>query len=245
MIFSKNRTNVENVINTYRGISMSLIYKTTNSINGKIYIGKSKYNDPSYLGSGVILKQAIEKYGIESFTREVLEECSDDSIDEREIYWIDHYKSFRREIGYNIAKGGTGGDTTTSHPNKVSIIEKRRQGQLSWYESLSESEREHHNEKISLSKKGKSNGRLGTHQTQETIEKIRSSQPEKTDEWKHSHAEAMAKRKGTSLTKKYKRVVVDGIEYESVKHAVAALGLKHAKYFHDMRRTGKIKVEYL
>ena len=55
----------------------------------------------------------------------------------------------------------------------------------------------------------------------------------------------MAKRKGTSLTKKYKRVIVDGVEYESVKHAVAGLGLKHAKYFHDMRRTGRIKVEYL
>jgi hypothetical protein len=49
---------------------MSIIYKTTNSINGKIYIGKAKFNDPNYLGSGILLAKAIKKYKRESFIKE-------------------------------------------------------------------------------------------------------------------------------------------------------------------------------
>lgn len=51
-----------------------IIYKTTNLINGKIYVGMhstDNLND-GYLGSGWILKQAIKKYGKENFKREVL-----------------------------------------------------------------------------------------------------------------------------------------------------------------------------
>ena len=40
-----------------------VIYKTTNMINGKIYIGQDIKNNPKYLGSGKILKLSIRKYG--------------------------------------------------------------------------------------------------------------------------------------------------------------------------------------
>ena len=224
---------------------MSFIYKTTNTINGKIYIGKSKLNDPTYLGSGMILRQAIAKHGLQFFSKEILEECTEDQVDAREIYWINKYNSCDRNIGYNIAKGGTGGDTTTHHPDKQVIVEKRKHGLSEWYSSMTEEEKLNQAKKISDAKKGKSNGREGYKHSQDSIDKIKNNQPPKTEDWVKSHADAMAKRKGTSLTKKYKRVVVDGVEYESVKHAVAGLGLKYAKYFHDMRRKGKIKVEYL
>lgn len=51
------------------------IYKTTNLINGKFYIGKHKSEkyDPSYYGSGKIIRLAIKKYGLENFKNEVLE----------------------------------------------------------------------------------------------------------------------------------------------------------------------------
>ena len=40
-----------------------IIYKTTNLINKKIYVGKDKKENPNYFGSGKILSLAIKKYG--------------------------------------------------------------------------------------------------------------------------------------------------------------------------------------
>jgi group I intron endonuclease len=69
-----------------------VIYKTTNLINGKQYIGKDKNNDPNYIGSGTDLKIAIKEYGKRSFKKEIIEHC--DSINhliERETYWLNYY----------------------------------------------------------------------------------------------------------------------------------------------------------
>ena len=85
-----------------------IIYKTTNKINGKIYIGKDTKNNPDYLGSGKILKMAIKKYGKQNFVKEILEYCNSENIDDREIYWIKELDSI--ELGYNISPGGQGGD---------------------------------------------------------------------------------------------------------------------------------------
>lgn len=102
-----------------------IIYKTTNLINGKFYIGKDKHNDPKYFGSGKILKQAIKKYGISNFVKEIIEECYDEQQWlEREIYWIDFYNSINE--GYNIALGGNGGDTISNNSNKKLIYEKKK-----------------------------------------------------------------------------------------------------------------------
>lgn len=67
------------------------IYKTTNQIDGKVYVGLHSTGslDDKYLGSGVYLKRAIKKYGVQNFTREILEFCEDrDSLLECEIKWI-------------------------------------------------------------------------------------------------------------------------------------------------------------
>lgn len=102
-----------------------IIYKTTNLINGKIYVGKDKRNLDSYLGSGLILKYAIEKYGRENFKKEILEKCdSNDLLCEREIYWIKELNATDKNVGYNIALGGAGGDTYTNNPNYDKIVEK-------------------------------------------------------------------------------------------------------------------------
>lgn len=86
-----------------------IIYKTTNTINGKIYVGKDCSNNSKYLGSGSILKSAIKKYGKENFIKEILEECtSPEYLKEREIYWISKLNSRDPLIGYNISPGGDG-----------------------------------------------------------------------------------------------------------------------------------------
>lgn len=91
-----------------------IIYKTVCLINNKIYIGKDRYNNPSYLGSGVILDKAFKRYGKENFRKEILEFCnSEDHMNEREVYWIAYYNSTDRRVGYNITEGGTGGNTVS------------------------------------------------------------------------------------------------------------------------------------
>ena len=79
-----------------------VIYKTTNLVNGKQYIGKDVGNKPTYLGSGLILKKAIQKYGKESFKKEILEVCSSpDELIEREEYWLNYYDAGNNPKFYN------------------------------------------------------------------------------------------------------------------------------------------------
>lgn len=100
-----------------------LIYKTTNLINGKIYVGKDSTNNKYYLGGGKLLKQAIKKYGRNNFVKETLETCS--SIDElnlKEKFWIDKFNSRNSKIGYNILVGGEISPMeNNTHSNKTKI----------------------------------------------------------------------------------------------------------------------------
>ena len=89
---------------------MSQIYKITNLINKKIYVGKSLIPNENYYGSGLQITAAIEKYGKENFSKEILEECSPDLLDQQEIYWIERLDACNPLIGYNISAGGTGGN---------------------------------------------------------------------------------------------------------------------------------------
>ncbi|QLF86952.1 GIY-YIG homing endonuclease [Staphylococcus phage vB_SepM_BE05] len=86
------------------------VYKTTNLINGKNYIGQHKFNgfDTVYKGSGKKLKLAINKYGRDNFKTIILEKCSTpEELDNREMYWIKEYRNIG-EAYYNIADGGSG-----------------------------------------------------------------------------------------------------------------------------------------
>lgn len=95
---------------------MSYIYKITNKINNKCYIGKTdihtveerfkEHIKDSYKYTDRPLYRAMNKYGRENFTIEQLEECSELESSERERYWIEYYGSFH--YGYNATLGGDG-----------------------------------------------------------------------------------------------------------------------------------------
>lgn len=107
------------------------IYKITNKINQKVYIGKSnnienrwKYHQTRYLQKKEYNKplyRAFRKYGINNFSFEVLEEIDDNIYNiignERETFWINYFNSYG-ELGYNGTHGGDGG-ITVSNPRET------------------------------------------------------------------------------------------------------------------------------
>ena len=88
------------------------IYKTTNLVNGKIYIGQhhsSVFEPEKYIGSGCLINKAIKKYGFEKFKCELIEECnSKEDLNKAEIKWINYYKTLNVD-SYNLGDGGEGG----------------------------------------------------------------------------------------------------------------------------------------
>ena len=91
------------------------IYKYQNKLNGKIYIGQSTDIERRYQqhlwdaekrpeqGTGIDL--AINKYGINNFTFEIIEQCNPEQLDERERFWIEYFNSYTE--GYNRTPGGS------------------------------------------------------------------------------------------------------------------------------------------
>lgn len=92
------------------------IYEITNNINGKKYIGKrvtkKEISIDDYMGSGLLLEKAKLKYGIENFSKQILEICnSKEQLSEREIYYISLVDAPKNPMYYNVASGGEGGNT--------------------------------------------------------------------------------------------------------------------------------------
>lgn len=96
---------------------MAYIYKITNDINGKAYIGKTlssiqqrwrEHRDDRTKRKTEHrpLYTAMNKYGVEHFHIEEIEECSADKANEREKYWITFYDTYHN--GYNATFGGDG-----------------------------------------------------------------------------------------------------------------------------------------
>lgn len=110
-------------------ISIGYIYKITNNINQKVYIGqtirdaKARWkqhkqamnykNGPQYWNH---LYSAMRLYGLENFTFEVIEECNDSILDEREIFWIAKYNSNDLDCGYNNTGGGQAAGKIITRP---------------------------------------------------------------------------------------------------------------------------------
>lgn len=107
---------------------MYCIYKITNLINGKTYIGQHKYKDlnDNYMGSGKLLKLAQKKYGLQNFKKEILvfSIVRKDFIDLLEKEYIAFERLNNKNGCYNISDGGEGGDT---HNHHVTVESRRKQ----------------------------------------------------------------------------------------------------------------------
>lgn len=110
---------------------MGFIYQILNAANEKRYIGrttnlKSRKNQHfTALRKGKHhsnhLQYAWNKYGEDSFLFEILEECGDALLPEREAYWINHYQSSSGEYGYNIDKFTDKGEMVRSESTKEKL----------------------------------------------------------------------------------------------------------------------------
>lgn len=110
------------------------IYRITNTVDGKIYVGKSKSLRPRYrqyvrdfekqaaYHMNRYLLNAMNKHGIENFKMEVLEECHIDELSERELHWMIELGSLG-ETGYNLRSDTDQGMVV--HPKTSERITKR------------------------------------------------------------------------------------------------------------------------
>lgn len=113
------------------------IYKITNNVNGKIYIGQTIQNvkerfyqhcatkcSDSVLNMAI--HRAIKKYGKSNFTIEVIEEVDKDSLNDREKFWIEYYNSYNN--GYNSTRGEQDCSTHCKELDTESIIKEYNSG---------------------------------------------------------------------------------------------------------------------
>lgn len=113
------------------------IYETTNNVNGKKYRGMHQTelpikDDAKYIGSGNLIKAAIDKYGRENFSKVILEVCPNfEALKEAEAKWVDHkWLEHGREHNYNLMTGGRGG-CKASEETKRKISRAHKGFQLS------------------------------------------------------------------------------------------------------------------
>ena len=194
-----------------------LIYKTTNQINQKFYIGKHEtYKlDDGYLGSGVVLTSAIQKYGTNNFSKEILYVFDNkDQMESKEKELITE-EILSNPMCYNIALGGQGGNLGSEVNKKI--------GQTMSKVLAGVKKSASHKEAISIAKKAYK-------PTSNTIEKIKQtailnyqnmSADEKRKKYGHSgHTNGSAK-----------PVTLNGITYSTRKECCEALSItKHKLY---------------
>ena len=150
------------------------IYCIENLINCKKYIGqsvniesrwsqhKSELNENKHFND--YLQKSWNKYGADSFSFYVLEFCDIEQLDEREVYYINFYKTLNRDKGYNLMSGGTFG-------RKYSIESRMKMSQSLKGHDVSFKTR------IKISKNhadvsGENNGMYGKHHTEESKRKV-------------------------------------------------------------------------
>jgi group I intron endonuclease len=197
------------------------IYRITNLVNGKTYIGQSidikrRFCDHRCISheSNIHLKRALKKYGKDNFRYEVLEECDISELDEKEIYYISTLKP-----EYNIASGGQ--SSLRAYPEEVKkVISQKAKAQ---WERMTDEEKRY---RIEHNLKGQPKGHPVS---AETREKLR-------DEnlGKKQSAETINKRKQTFIEKKK-----NGYVQTNAGHRKKIICVETGEIFDSVKETGE------
>lgn len=208
------------------------IYKITNLVNGKIYIGQSLNIEKRFITHKVpsrrlkletVLYKAFNKYGLENFSFDIIEICDKNQLDTFEKYYILKNKSNIKKYGYNMTDGGSG-----------------HSGGLS----------EAHCKNISKSKLGIKNPMYGKTPTPETLKK-RSESLKKVKHTKEWHAKIGAKHKGKILSDETKEKIRQKLlgnklsDETKTKMSKSQKGRKHSEATKEkLRKPKKIQIIY-
>lgn len=199
------------------------VYKVTNEINGKIYIGCHKTNNlnDGYMGSGKVIRAAIKKYGVDNFEKEIIGSF------ESEDQMFDEERNLISKLNpeYNLHEGGNGGWSYINSVglNGTQLAAKKRQHLLKdkeWYDDWKTKlraglDRPECREKISKKvKKAVAEGRLNT---------VTFSGKQHTEETKKRIGEANSKHQIGSGNSRYGTMwITNGKESKSIQktHAI-------------------------
>ena len=113
-------------------VIIMLVYKITNLVNGKIYVGQTTRTLPQRWAEHKrgkdrcsVLNAAIKKHGFQNFGREVLQVCSSqDELNKQEVFWISELSANKRGVGYNMSLGGKHAPLTENARLKLSLAKK-------------------------------------------------------------------------------------------------------------------------
>jgi group I intron endonuclease len=130
---------------------MAYVYITTNTVNGKQYVGSSRKPqiDETYYGSGKAIKDALKKYGSHNFTRDILWQGEGNARD-IESYWLEYFDAAGNPLFYNMTNDARGGNIHKEETKQT--VREKLTGRKLPLEQV---------EKIRLAKTGRPNPKKG------------------------------------------------------------------------------------
>ena len=180
-------------------LTYNYVYKITNLINNKYYIGVHKTDNlhDEYMGSGKLIKRAIKKYGIENFEKEIIKyfDCYGDALKyEKELV---NEELIEKKDCYNIRTGGFGGLLNLEIRNIISKNQKEN-WKNNKEEIMTNRKNNGHYDKVSRSLTGKKKTEEHTNKINKNPEKILKTAEKhrgmkRSDETKQNQSEAKKK----------------------------------------------------